>query len=192
MLVLLWFNRWHKLQQMLSRHFTLRARAVVATEVTFEIPMEKKNHLTRLVLLSHHVPKRDFWACWASQFIQLLLAKQRVVNGLLLWIPFKAISLLLLIDSVLEKRRNKSEFLLTIVVFVLVESGPNLPWKFHWLGSSWKKEQVSWSEILSCFVLLTSSNCIFDRHLNNCLCVTSVELELKSGVIVDRWGAGWQ
>ena len=37
-----------------------RARAVVATEVTFEIPMEKKNHLTRLVLLSHHVPKRDF------------------------------------------------------------------------------------------------------------------------------------
>ena len=91
-----------------------------------------------------------------------------------------------------KKRRNKSEFLLTIVVFVLVESGPNLPWKFHWLGSSWKKEQVSWSEILSCFVLLTSSNCIFDRHLNNCLCVTSVELELKSGVIVDRWGAGWQ
>ena len=38
-----------------------RARAVVTTEVTFEIPMEKKkNHLTRLVLLSHHVPKRDF------------------------------------------------------------------------------------------------------------------------------------
>ena len=37
------------------------ALAVVTTEVTFEIPMEKKkNHLTRLVLLSHHVPKRDF------------------------------------------------------------------------------------------------------------------------------------
>ena len=37
------------------------ALAVVTTEVTFEIPMEKKkNHLTRLVLLSHHVPKKGF------------------------------------------------------------------------------------------------------------------------------------